>query len=207
MAKKKVDLKLITKIIVLVLCVLTAVSFFLPVIASKEDTQMRYSNCQVCFLSQERAVEKAEEYAKKSTEASLDGDDKKAEKLMYKAISYELVFSVKDEDFDARTATVAGAWLHYAAMVASVVAIVFIVLSLFGKDFAKIPTIALIAGVAFMIASLICGLSFLATKLGSGTIGDDFALRFGGVILGLITSVIACAASFIPCLAKKKKSN
>ena len=57
-----------------------------------------------------------------------------------------------------------------------------------------------------MIVALICGISFLATEIGSSTVGEEFAFRFGGVILGLITSILATAAAVVPCLIKKKKS-
>ena len=206
MAKNKINFGLITKLIVLVLCVVTAVSFFLPVFGSKEESGIKYSNCMVCFLSEEKAVEKAQEYAEESSSAALKGNNKEAEKLMNRAISYELITSIKDEDFGGRAATVAGAWFHFAAMVASVVAIAFVLLTLFGKDFAKISIFATIASAVLMIVALICGISFLATEIGSSTVGEEFAFRFGGVILGLITSILATAATVVPCLIKKKKS-
>ena len=203
MAKKKNNFGLIIKIIVLVLSVATVLSFFLPAFGVK-DTNGKYSNCQICFLSQEAAADKASDLRIDATAELAKGNSDKAKKLNAKADNYSLVATIKDDNFDGKTAAVTGAWFHFAAAVASLAAIAITLITMFGKDFSKIGIIALVAAAIFMIVSLICGIAFLGTEIGSSTIGEEVAFRFGGVILGLIASIIAGVAAFIPCLTKKK---
>lgn len=208
MAKSKINLGLITKIIVLVLSAVTILSFFLPAFGPREadETGHRYSNCQVCFLSQDAASEKASDLRIDAAAELAKGNTDEAKKLNEKASTYSLIATIKDAEFEGRASAVTGAWFHFAAAVASLVAILFTLMSMFGKDLSKISVFALIAAGILMIVSLICGIAFLGTEIGSTTIGEDVAFRFGGVILGLITSIIALVIGLIPCLTKKKKS-
>ncbi|MBR2909118.1 MAG: hypothetical protein IKC11_02090 [Clostridia bacterium] len=204
MAKKKANLGFITKIIVLALCAVTAISFFLPAFGPKEEAGVKYSNCQICFLSEERAIEKAQEYAEDATSATLKGNTEEGEKLMNKALSYELIAGIKGEDFSGRVSAISGAWFHFAAMLISIVSMVLIILSLLGKELAKYSIIFTNLCFILMIVALCCGISFLGTEIGSTTLGESFAFKFGGVILGLISSFLAGVAIVVPCFTKKK---
>lgn len=185
---------LILKLVGLVMCVLTAVSFFLPVLKTDvEDVDpIRVSSAQVCFLSAEKAEEKAEEAVKDNNE------DKVAQ--------YSVIYSLKHKESEARSTIIATSWLHFVAALAGLAGAIVIALSLFGKNYSLVGKIVVLASMVLMVVSLICGCSYLNTEIVSKqTYGDVYNLG-SGVIIGLISAVIASVATFLPCLLAKKKS-
>ena len=209
MAKKKTNISFIFKLLVLILGAFTIVSFFLPSFGSTDSSiEVKYSNCQMCFLSKEKAEEKSTEYTELATKSTIKGNSEEAKKYTAKAASYGIISSFKSEDFEGETSAVIGAWLHFGATIISAVAIAVVILSLFKKGYNKASIIALLTAMVFMICSLICGISMLNTEIGLGILKDDMNFRFGGVILGLISSTLASISAIVPCFFnKKKKSN
>lgn len=193
MAKKEKSF-FILKVIGLALCVLTVLSFFFPTVHYKEEKikDVYYTHAQVCFLSEEKATEKGKEALKA-------GDEEKA-------LTYSTIADLKDENCDERELVVITAWLHFIAMIVSAIGALSILISFFGKDFQKFGRLAIVISAVFMIATLICSIVFLNKDLtSSSTYGDVLSLSFWGTILGLITSVLASLAVYIPSLTSKRK--
>ena len=176
MAKSKTNrTSLILGMIAIVLCLVTAISFFIPTYrGTSDDTVLKYSSMEICFISEETAREKAQE-------AGIVNAGE--------ALRYTTLASYKANE-DASGALNASGWMHFFAMIASVIAIVFIILCLAGKRFSLVAINAVLASLAFMIASLISALSFLNVEVIGGAIKDTLSIN-AGIILGLVTSIIA----------------
>ena len=209
MAKNKNGLLgLICKIVTLVLCALTVVSFFLPVFSGNKDYKFysehsKVSSCNLVFISAEKAEEKYKEITKDYMAGEISEDEAEA-----KAGKYSLVANLKDEEFEHKTLVSAMAWLHFVAAVLALGTLVIVALSFLGIRLDKFAKFIVAGATLFVAIALVLGAVFLGKDTGfDGEYGDYYVLGFGGVILGLISTAIATVASFLSSPCKKTKKN
>lgn len=195
MAKSKNVLGLVFKCVALVFCLLTIITFFIPTIKVDTKDGASVSSAQIVFLSEERAEEKL-------TSAVKKGDTDKA-------AQYTILTTLKSEDKTSKAFNAVG-WLHLLAAVVSVVALVLLLLSLFKGNISLLTKIALCVALLFMVCALISQASLYGTVLIKATaitkavkVGDSYAYA-SGVILGLVSSALACIAAFLEKLFAKK---
>lgn len=179
MAKKfnKKLLGMILSLTTLVLAALVVVMFFIPTFKSKENDQ-NYSACTICFVSAEKASEKA-------SDAFTKGNTTEA-------IYWTTYSSLKDSDtFKGKMNFTA--WMQFTAAVAALVVIVALVLAMFKL---KTTLIAIIASIIMFGASLAAIIS-LGSLMGTAYVGVKFneVFKFGAAtIVGLISSILGAGA-------------
>ena len=204
--KKKGSLQPLFKVLTLVFCALVVLSFFLPVFSANKDYELydensKTSSACLVFVSAEKATEKQEELLKQRTKGEIT-----TEEYQKQATEYLLIASLKDQDFEEKSLVAATAWLHFIAAVLALCCFVIIALSFLGISLDKFAKFVLAGSTLLLIISLILGLSFLGKETTlKQTYGTYYVLGFGGVILGLISSAIACVASFLASPCKKAK--
>lgn len=193
-SKSKGGLGLIFNIIAITLCIVTIISFFIPTFKTKGEEPVSYSSMEICFVSEDKAEEKAKDY-------TADLNLKLAQK-------YTVLKEIKANE-DCNSAFISAGWIHFGAMLASVVALVFIVMCMLGKKFSGIAKLSLLIALTLMIVSLIMAITFLNAKTSIVTlllvnkkISEVVSIGTGNII-GLITSM----AAFICELLKVKGKN
>ena len=185
-------LKLIMSIVAIVFSVLNIVAFFIPTI-HYEGTKGNVSSMDLAFVSEETAAEKAEK-------AYLDGKEAASER-------YTTIYTIKSEYFPekAQRAAVAGAWLHFISMLLSVAVLVFAILGLCGKTFNNFELIYKVlacAAFALMLGSMISYAVFFTTKVNGEVVSEYFKVS-AGFILGLLSTMFAAVAPWLPCSKKQ----
>ena len=117
MAKKsnKKLLGTILSFVALALAVVSIVMFFVPTIKQKDSDNYSYSAAEICFISVEKAKDKATEET-----GNLN---------IEKAAHYTQLAMLKDSD-DYKGKLVFSAWMEFVAAVAGLVLVVALVLSM-----------------------------------------------------------------------------
>lgn len=180
MAKKsnKKLLGMILSLATLVFAVLVVVMFFVPTIKSKDSDKYNYSACTICFVSAEKASEKA-------NDALRSGNT--AEYTYWTAYS-----AIKDSD-NYKGKLNFTAWMEFTAAVAALVVIVALILAIFKMN---TTLLAILAAIVMFGASL-------AAIIGLGALMDVAVLnvkfsesfKFGAAtIVSLIASILGAGA-------------
>lgn len=192
---KKAQKNLLLTLVAVVLSILTAVTFFIPTYKTADDSdgRVRVSACELCFISNEKAQDNAEE-------ALIAGDQDEY-------LDNVFIFLTKAEDTELieneyRPSALAGAWLHFVAFVASIIVAALLVINMLKDNLGLIAKFATILPVLLMIASLICSI----VLVNKGDFDGSVKLTVCGNILGLITAIGAAVVAFIP-QKKAKKAN
>ena len=182
---KKSNKKLLGKIlsfVALALAVVSVVMFFAPTIKSK-DSDTAFSSAEICFISVEKAKDKATEETRNLN--------------LEKAAHYTQLASLKDSE-NYKGKLVFSAWMEFVTAVAGLVLIVALLLAMF-----KINT-SLIAGIAVLVmfAGALAGLIGIGALMNVEVLSTKFseAFKFGaGVIVAFVTSTLSFG-----CLLTKK---
>jgi len=183
MAKKsKNKINILLSLLSIILCIVTIASFFIPTIKTKdEDSTYKFSSLEICFNTEESAKEKA-------ADALKDGNLKLSGK-------YTTLYTLKATD-DTKTPLNTAAWLHFGAMISSLLGAILISLCLLGKQCGGFARLILLVSLALMIGSLISLISFMNVETLLLTIKDVYKISIG-IILGLITSMLSVITSFL----------
>lgn len=208
MAKKKSNIfSLVGKICAIILCFLTVVSFFLPTYAAVQGENKKYvgrvSNCQICFVSQETAQEEARDAGRDANEDLLEGDKEGFKENTEESLAYSTLAKILDPEFVGHNTAQTAAWLHFVAMITSIIAIALIIASFFLKKLTLAYRLSIILSAILMLVSIILSIVFLNVEF--SLLGEvitvkaylNTSLRFGGVVLGLITSILPIPLFFI----------
>jgi len=180
MAKKsnKKLLGMILSLATLVFAVLVVVMFFVPTINSKDSDTYNYSACTICFVSAEKAGEKAEEAVKSGN---------------VKESTYWTVYKGMKESDNYKGKLNFTAWMEFTATVAALVVIVALILAMFKMN---TSLIAILSAVVMFGASL-------AAIIGLGALMDvavmnvkfSESFKFGAAtIVSLISSILGAGA-------------
>jgi len=193
---KKVQKNLLLTLVAVVLSVLTAVTFFLPTYKTADDSdgKLRVSACELCFISNEKAKENAEDALK-------EGDkDAYLDNLFVIMINADDTITFTNE---YKESALAGAWLHFVAFVASIVVVALLIINMLKNKFGTIAKFATILPVLFMIGSLICSIILI----NKGDFDGNINLTICGNILGLISAIATAVVTFLPVKKSKKAKN
>lgn len=212
-SKKKSNLiSLILKGCVVLFSALTILSFFLPTFgpASADIEKGKVASFQICFVSYETASDRAAEYTGVALEESIKGNKELASQATNKARIYQSIADLKNPESKFASKTNATAWFHFISAVTAIGAIVLVALSFFMKIHPAILRLLMILEFVLMLISLIIGISLLNTVdtliFSEYALKDYFSLRFGGVILGLISAALTNVACWIPIKGKNINS-
>lgn len=180
MAKKsnKKLLGTILSFVALALAVVSIVMFFVPTIKSKDSDNFSYSAAEVCFISVEKAKDKAQEETKNLN--------------LNKAAHYTQLAALKNSD-DYKGKLGFAAWMEFVAAVAGLVLVVALFLAMFKIKTALLSGIAALVMFAASLAALIGVGALMNVEVASTKFSE--AYKFGaGVIVAFITSTLSAAS-------------
>ncbi len=189
-------MKLVMKILALVLCLTTVVTFFIPIMKSdNEYISGKVSSYQIVFNSLENAKTKVSEATKEGKTQDV--------------ADYSMLISFKSNK-DTKTKFNLIGYFHMFAAISALVASVFLVLSLFSIDYKLVQIIAVSVAFAFALAALISQIAlFQTTIIESGILAKKILVDTNnnysaGVILSFLTSFFALASAIVLNLKFKK---
>lgn len=177
MAKKSKNklLGTILSFVALALAVVSIVMFFVPTIKAKDSDNRAFSASEICFISVEKAKEKAQE---ETTNLNLN-----------KAAHYTELASLKNND-NYKGKLGFAAWMEFTAAVAGLVLVVALLLSLFKINTALLAGIAVLVMFAASLAALIGVGALMNVEVVSTKFSEGY--QFGaGVIVAFVTSALS----------------
>lgn len=180
MAKKsnKKLLGTILSFVALALAVVSIVMFFVPTIKQKDSDNYSYSAAEICFISVEKAKDKATEET-----GNLN---------IEKAAHYTQLAMLKDSD-DYKGKLVFSAWMEFVAAVAGLVLVVALVLSMFKLKVSLIVAISALVLFASSLAGLI-GVGALMNVEVLSTKFSEVYIFGAGVVIAFVTSTLSAGS-------------